>query len=77
MMLFSILFALVMLALWGAAVVGMWVTTGFLGGLAFTGVTLAIARLGWGSNKPVPEIVGWHGRQPIFEDEACERCQDD
>ncbi len=64
---FAILFALVMLAIWGAAVVVMWITTGAMGGLGFAGFTIALAWAFWGSNIPAPKIIGWRGRQPIFE----------
>ena len=48
---FAILFALVMLSLWGAAVVGLWVATGALGGLSFAVLTAVIAWAVWPSGK--------------------------
>lgn len=72
MTLFAIAFALAMLALWGAAVAGLWVATGALGGLGFAGLTLALAWAFWGANGPTSKIVGWNGRQPIFEQESTE-----
>ncbi len=51
MTLFATAFALVMLALWGGAVAGVWVATGALGGLAFAGLTGALAWALWPSGK--------------------------
>lgn len=51
MTLFAIAFSLAMLALWGAAVAGLWVATGALGGLSFAALTLAVAWAVWPSGK--------------------------
>lgn len=74
---FAIAYALIMLSLWGGAVAVLWATTGILGGLSFASVTAALAWAFWGPNTTGWKIVGWSGRQPIFENDATRRSRND
>ena len=67
--LFSILFALFMLALWAGACVLIWALAGAWSGLGFIAFTLALGWMFWGGSGRESKIVRWNGFQPVFEED--------